>query len=221
FLLFQAYLDRVGFLRGEAADQIKVVNLARVEVFVGALLAAMLVYLFSSMAIRAVGKTAGKIIEEVRRQFKADPGIMAGTSRPDYARAVDITAKAGLREMMAPGLLAVGLPIAVGVIFKFIPGYDAAMTVAAILMVGTITGIMMASFMNNGGGAWDNAKKMIESGELKDEEGNVIGKGTLTHAAAVVGDTVGDPFKDTAGPSLHVLVKLLSTITLVLAPLFI
>ncbi|MDP2719239.1 MAG: sodium-translocating pyrophosphatase [Dehalococcoidia bacterium] len=221
FLLFQAYLDRVGFLRGEAADQIKVVNLARVEVFVGALLAAMLVYLFSSMAIRAVGKTAGKIIEEVRRQFKADPGIMAGTSRPDYARAVDITAKAGLREMMAPGLLAVGLPIAVGVIFKFIPGYDAAMTVAAILMVGTITGIMMASFMNNGGGAWDNAKKMIESGEFKDEEGNVIGKGTPTHAAAVVGDTVGDPFKDTAGPSLHVLVKLLSTITLVLAPLFI
>ncbi|MFC1930275.1 sodium-translocating pyrophosphatase [Chloroflexota bacterium] len=218
FLLFQAYMDRVGFLRGEVFDT---VNLARVEVFVGALLAAMLVYLFSAMAIRAVGNTAGKIIEEVRRQFKADPGIMAGTSRPDYARAVDITAKAGLREMMAPGILAVGLPIAVGVIFRFIPGYDSAMAVAAILMVGTIVGIMMASFMNNGGGAWDNAKKMIESGELKDDEGNVIGKGTLTHEAAVVGDTVGDPFKDTAGPSLHVLVKLLSTITLVLAPLFI
>jgi K(+)-stimulated pyrophosphate-energized sodium pump len=219
FLLFQAYLDRVAFLRG--LKEFNEVNLARVEVFVGAMLAVMLVFLFSSLAIRAVGKTASKIIEEVRRQFKADPGIMKGTSRPDYAKAVDITARAGLREMMAPGLLAVGTPVVIGVIFHFIPGYDAAMAVAAVLMVGTIGGIMMASFMNNGGGAWDNAKKLIESGEFKDEKGQVIGKGTPTHAAAVVGDTVGDPFKDTAGPSLHVLVKLLSTITLVLAPLFI
>ncbi len=219
FLLFQAYLERVQFLRG--AKEVIPVNLARVEVFVAAMLAVMLVFLFSSMAIRAVGNTAGKIIEEVRRQFKADPGIMKGTSRPDYARAVDITARAGLREMMAPGLLAVGTPVVIGVVFRFIPGYDAAMAVAAFLMVGTIAGIMMASFMNNGGGAWDNAKKLIESGEFKDEKGQVIGKGTPTHAAAVVGDTVGDPFKDTAGPSLHVLVKLLSTITLVLAPLFV
>lgn len=219
FLLFQAYLDRVAFLRHikEFAD----VNLARVEVFVGALLAVMLVFLFSSMAIKAVGRTASQIIEEVRRQFREDPGIMKGTSKPDYARAVDITARAGLREMILPGALVVGLPLIVGVIFRMIPGYDAAMTVAAILMVGTIGGIMLASFMNNGGGAWDNAKKLIESGEFKDEKGNVIGKGTPTHAAAVVGDTVGDPFKDTAGPSLHVLIKLLATVTLVLAPLFI
>ncbi|MBU2009436.1 MAG: sodium-translocating pyrophosphatase [Chloroflexi bacterium] len=218
FLLFQAYLDRVGFLRGV---DFKVVDLARPEVFVGGFLAVMLVFLFSALAIRAVGKTAAQIIDEVRRQFRADPGIMAGTSRPDYARAVDITTRAGLRQMVGPGLLAVGLPVGVGVVFNLIPDYDAAMAVGALLMVGTIGGIILASFMNNSGGAWDNAKKLIESGEFKDEEGNTIGKGSATHAAAVVGDTVGDPFKDTAGPSLHVLVKLLATITLVLSPLFI
>ena len=220
FLLFQAYLDRVSFLKFGVEGQYKVVDIARIEVFVGALLAVMLVYLFSSWAIKAVGKTAAKIIQEVRRQFKTDPGIMAGTSRPDYATAVDITARAGLREMIAPGLLPVLAPVVVGLLFKWL-GYDAAMVVAALLMVGTIAGIMLASFMNNGGGAWDNAKKMIEDGQLKDVKGNVIGKGTLTHAAAVVGDTVGDPLKDTAGPSLHVLVKLLATITLVMCPLFI
>jgi K(+)-stimulated pyrophosphate-energized sodium pump len=220
FLLFQAYLDRVSFLKFGVEGQYTVVDIAKIEVFVGALLAVMLVYLFSSWAIRAVGKTAAKIIQEVRRQFKADPGIMAGTSRPDYATAVDITARAGLREMIAPGLLPVLAPVVVGVVFKLL-GYDGAMVVAALLMVGTIGGIMLASFMNNGGGAWDNAKKMIEDGQLKDENGAVIGKGSFTHAAAVVGDTVGDPLKDTAGPSLHVLVKLLATITLVMCPLFI
>ena len=220
FLLFQAYLNRVSFLKFGVEGQYNIVDIAKIEVFVGALLAVMLVYLFSSWAIKAVGKTAAKIIQEVRRQFQADPGIMAGTSRPDYAAAVDITARAALREMIAPGLLPVLAPVVVGLLFKWL-GYDAAMVVAALLMVGTIAGIMLASFMNNGGGAWDNAKKMIEDGQLKDEKGNVIGKGTLTHAAAVVGDTVGDPFKDTAGPSLHVLVKLLSTITLVMCPLFI
>jgi K(+)-stimulated pyrophosphate-energized sodium pump len=181
----------------------------------------MLVFFFSSLAISAVGRTASKIIEEVRRQFRENPKIMKGTARPDYARTVDITARAGLRQMIAPGVLAVLLPVAVGVIFNFVPGYDAAMAVAAVLMVGTMAGIMLASFMNNGGGAWDNAKKMIEAGDLKDAKGRPIKKGTQTHAAAVVGDTVGDPLKDTAGPSLHVLVKLLSTITLVLCPLFI
>ena len=197
------------------------VNLARVEVFVGALLAAMLVYLFASFAIRAVSTTAGKIIEEVRRQFREFPEIMKGTKRPDYARAVDITARAALRGMIAPGLLPVVAPILIGVLFRLSPQYDAAMVVAALLMVGTISGIMMASFMNNGGGAWDNAKKYIEDNQLKDESGKVLGKGSSAHAAAVVGDTVGDPFKDTAGPSLHVLVKLLSTITLVMVPLFV
>jgi K(+)-stimulated pyrophosphate-energized sodium pump len=220
FLLFQAYLDRVSFLKFGQEGRYTVVDIARVEVFVGALLAVMIVFLFSSWAIKAVGKTAGAIINEVRRQFKADPGIMAGTSRPDYSRAVDITARAGLREMVLPGLLPVLAPVVIGLAFKA-AHYDAAMVVAAVLMVGTIAGIMLASFMNNGGGAWDNAKKMIEDGQLMDEKGNVITKGSFTHAAAVVGDTVGDPFKDTAGPSLHVLVKLLSTITLVMCPLFI
>jgi K(+)-stimulated pyrophosphate-energized sodium pump len=140
---------------------------------------------------------------------------------PDYAKAVDITTRAGLREMIAPGLLPVLGPIVIGVVFRLIPGYDAAMAVGAVLMVGTIVGIMMASFMNNGGGAWDNAKKMIEDGQLKDENGNVLGKKSFAHQAAVVGDTLGDPLKDTAGPSLHVLVKLLATITLVMCPLFI
>jgi K(+)-stimulated pyrophosphate-energized sodium pump len=219
FLLFQAYLDRVAFLRG--VEVFNDVNIARVEVFVGALLAVMLVFLFSSWAIRAVSRTASKIIEEVRRQFREFPGILTGKTRPDYARAVDITARASLRGMILPGLLPVVAPIVIGVIFKPFADYDSAMVVAALLMVGTIAGIMMASFMNNGGGAWDNAKKFIEDGQLKDDEGKPIGKGSFTHAAAVVGDTVGDPFKDTAGPSLHVLVKLLSTITLVMCPLFI
>ncbi|TES84681.1 MAG: sodium-translocating pyrophosphatase, partial [Dehalococcoidia bacterium] len=210
FLLFQAYLDRVSFIKFGEVGLYNVVDIARIEVFVGALLAVMIVYLFSAWAIKAVGRTASKIIEEVRRQFREDPGILAGTSKPDYARAVDITTRAGLREMIAPGLLPVLGPVIIGVIFRFIPGYDAAMVVAAVLMVGTIGGIMMASYMNNAGGAWDNAKKMIEDGQLKDDQGKVIGKGSPTHAAAVVGDTLGDPLKDTAGPSLHVLVKMLA-----------
>jgi K(+)-stimulated pyrophosphate-energized sodium pump len=174
----------------------------------------MLVFLFSSYAIRAVGSAAEVMIEEVRRQFRADPGIMLGTSRPDYAQAVDISTRTALRAMILPGALAIGLPIAVGVILR----YEAA---AAMLMVGTMVGILMALFMNNGGGAWDNAKKSIELGKLTDADGNILKKGSEAHAASVVGDTVGDPFKDTAGPSLHVLIKLLATITLVLAPLFI
>jgi K(+)-stimulated pyrophosphate-energized sodium pump len=239
FLLFQAYLERVSSIavaKGYVAAgtvapgnvipsiPIDTVNLARVDIWVGALLAAMLVYFFCSLAIKAVSRTASKIIEEVRRQFREDPGIMKGTSKPDYARAVDITAKAALRGMIAPGLIPVLAPLVIGVIFRLLPasaGYNSAMVVAAVLMVGTIGGILMASFMNNGGGAWDNAKKYIEDNQLKDENGKVQGKGSFAHAAAVVGDTVGDPFKDTAGPSVHVLVKLLATITLVLAPLFV
>jgi K(+)-stimulated pyrophosphate-energized sodium pump len=211
FLLFSAYLDRVALLTGKPFNT---VNLAKVEVFIGGLLGAMLVYAFSSLAIRAVGVAGGAIIEEVRRQFREHPGIMAGTEKPDYARVVDITTSSALRNMIAPGLLAVGAPIVVGIVLK-------AEAEAAMLMVGTMAGVILATVLNNGGGAWDNAKKYIELGGLKDAAGNAIGKGTPAHAAAVVGDTVGDPFKDTAGPSLHVLVKLLSTITLVLAPLFI
>jgi K(+)-stimulated pyrophosphate-energized sodium pump len=222
FLLFQAYLERVSILGNRAIESLTV-DLVKPEIFVGALLAAMLVYFFCSLAIRAVSKTATKIIEEVRRQFRENPGIMKGTVKPDYARAVDITARAALKGMIAPGLLPVLAPLVIGLVFRFIPAYrpSAPLVVAAVLMVGTIGGILMASFMNNGGGAWDNAKKYIEDNQLKDENGKVLGKGSEAHKAAVVGDTVGDPFKDTAGPSVHVLVKLLATITLVLAPLFI
>jgi K(+)-stimulated pyrophosphate-energized sodium pump len=233
FLLFSAYLDKVKERLEIPLTAELPIDLANVDVFVGGLLGVMLVFLFSSLAIRAVGNAGGAIIEEVRRQFRADPGIMAGTSRPDYRAAVDITAKAALREMVLPGILAVGLPVAVGLIFRFtrdsevvVNGmvYEDAsgwLAVSGVLIIGTIGGIMMATVLNNGGGAWDNAKKFIESGGLKDEEGNVLGKGSDPHKAAVVGDTIGDPFKDTAGPSLHVLIKLLATITLVLAPLFI
>ena len=211
FLLFSAYLDKVAQLTGKPFNS---VDLAKVEVFLGGFLGAMLVYLFSSLAIRAVGRAGAAIIQEVRMQFREHPGIMAGTEEPNYARVVDITTASALRNMIAPGLLAVGAPIVVGVLLK-------AEAEAALLMVGTMAGVILATVLNNGGGAWDNAKKYIESGMLKDEQGRVLGKGTPAHAAAVVGDTVGDPFKDTAGPSLHVLIKLLATITLVLAPLFV
>jgi K(+)-stimulated pyrophosphate-energized sodium pump len=208
FLLFSAYLDE---LKNYNAG-LDSVNLAKPEVFLGGLLGAMLVFFFSGLAIKAVGKAAGVVIQDVRAQFKEHPGIMLGTEKPDYGRTVDIVTRGALRQMIAPGLVAVGTPIAVGLFFKqFNVGAEA---VAALLMVGTITGIVLATFLNNSGGAWDNAKKFIEMG-------NYGGKGSPTHKAAVVGDTVGDPFKDTAGPSLHVLIKLLATITLVLAPRFI
>lgn len=228
FLLFSAYLDKVALIRqflegvrpespeGQAIFAAShVVNLGRVEVFVGAMLGAMLIFLFSALAIRAVGSTAEKIIEETRRQFRERPGIMAGTERPDYARAVDITARGALRSMIVPGLLAVGAPILIGIILR----WEAE---AGLLMVGTIAGIILATVLNNSGGAWDNAKKWIESeGVLNPTTGELEKKRSEAHKAAVVGDTVGDPFKDTAGPSIHVLIKLLATITLVLAPLFI
>ncbi|HWP63108.1 MAG TPA: sodium-translocating pyrophosphatase [Candidatus Binatia bacterium] len=215
FLLFSAYIDKVNLILSRRGDPLmEAVDLADVNVFIAAFLASMLVYLFSSLAIRAVGRAASSIILEVRRQFREHPGIMDFSEKPDYARVVDITTRAALREMVAPGLVAVLMPVVVGILL----GYQA---VAGLLMVGTIAGVLLATVLNNGGGAWDNAKKFIEAGHLTDEQGNVIGKKTEAHAAAVVGDTVGDPFKDTAGPSLHVLVKLLATITLVLAPLFI
>jgi K(+)-stimulated pyrophosphate-energized sodium pump len=208
FLLFSAYLDEVAHY----GAKLESVNIAKPEVFVGGLLGAMLVFLFSALAIRAVGKAAYYVINEVRRQFKENPNILKGTAKPDYGRCVDIVTVGALKEMVLPGLIAVGMPVMVGIVFRLI-GMGAEV-VAAFLMVGTISGILMATFLNNSGGAWDNAKKFIETGAYG-------GKGSETHKAAVVGDTVGDPFKDTAGPSLHVLIKLLSTITLVLAPLFV
>jgi len=203
FLLFSAYMDEVAAITGKAFT---VVNIATVSVFCGAMLGAMLVFLFSALAIRAVGETAQYIIMDVRRQFK-NPGILAGTVKPDYASCVDITTKGALKNMILPGTIAVALPVFVGYVLK----YEA---MAAFLMVATITGVLMALVLNNAGGAWDNAKKYIETGAGG-------GKGSDTHKAAVVGDTVGDPFKDTAGPSLHVLIKLLATLSLVLVPLFI
>jgi K(+)-stimulated pyrophosphate-energized sodium pump len=203
FLLFSAYMDEVAVLTGSAFS---VVNLASVPVFIGGLLGAMLVFLFSSLAIRAVGKTAGYIIQDVRRQFK-NKGILSGKVKPNYASCVDITTRGALKAMVLPGALAVLFPIIVGVLLK-------AEATAGLLMVATIAGVLLALVLNNSGGAWDNAKKYVETGALG-------GKGSDTHKATVVGDTVGDPFKDTAGPSIHVLIKLLATITLVLAPLFI
>jgi len=211
FLLFSAYLDEVKKITGKLHIPI---DLTDINVFVGGFLGATLVFFFCALTVRAVGKAAGDIIEEVRRQFRENPGIMTYEVKPDYARCVDITTKAALREMVLPGILVVVFPVVVGVFLK-------AEAMASFLMVGTMAGILMATVLNNAGGAWDNAKKFIESGNLKDDAGMVLGKGSLAHAAAVVGDTVGDPFKDTSGPSLHVLIKLLATITLVLAPLFI
>src|SRR5262245_12044943 len=218
FLLFSAYLDEVRKITGAHMA----VDLTKVPVFVGGLLGATLVFVFSALAIKAVGRAAQVVIAEVRRQFKENAGIMAGTEKPDYGRCVDIVTVGALREMVLPGLLAVLAPVLIGFTFKYLSPYGqiGAESVAALLMVGPIAGILMATVMNNGGGAWDNAKKYIESGEFK-VDGVVVGKRSEPHKAAVVGDTVGDPFKDTAGPSLHVLIKLLSTITLVLAPLFI
>jgi K(+)-stimulated pyrophosphate-energized sodium pump len=215
FLLFSAYIDKINLIQtNRGGPLLESVNLADVNVFIAALIGAMLVYFFSSLAIRAVGKAAQAIIVEVRRQFREMPGIMDYTQRPDYARVVDITTRSALRQMILPGVVAVATPIIVGLLLR-------QEAVAGLLMVGTIAGVLLATVLNNGGGAWDNAKKYIEAGHLTDDKGNVLGKGTGAHAAAVVGDTVGDPFKDTAGPSLHVLVKLLATISLVLAPLFI
>ncbi len=208
FLLFSAYLDEVRGLTGQELA----VNFAKPQVFVAGLLGAMLVFWFSSLAMTAVRVAAQSVITEVRRQFREMPGIMQGTQQPDYGRCVDIVTLGALKAMVVPGALVVFFPIVVGLLFKLVGlGAEA---VAAFLMVATIAGILMAVFLNNGGGAWDNAKKYIETGHYG-------GKRSEAHKAAVVGDTVGDPFKDTAGPSLHVLIKLLATITLVLAPLFI
>jgi K(+)-stimulated pyrophosphate-energized sodium pump len=221
FLLFSAFLNKVELVlrtqaeaAGSSSEEIAklyevahTVNLSKVPVFIGALAGGVLIFLFASLAIRAVGRAAEGMITEVRRQFESDPGILAGTSKPDYATAVDISTRSALKAMIAPGVLAVAMPILVGVLLR----YEA---VAGMLIVGTMTGILLALVLNNGGAAWDNAKKLIEAGAHG-------GKGSEAHAASVVGDTVGDPFKDTAGPSLHVLIKLLATITLVLAPLFI
>lgn len=213
FLLFAAYFEIVANLKGIELIDAFVVNLGDPTIFVAGLIGGMLVFIFSGLAIRAVGNAAFEMINEVRRQFREIPGIMEGTGKPRYDQCVDIATKGALRAMVLPAMLPIIVPVALGLIYRF-AGFDAPAAVGALIMVGTMVGILMANLLNNGGGAWDNAKKYIE-------EGNHGGKGSPAHAAAVVGDTIGDPFKDTAGPSIHVLVKLLATISLVTASLFV
>ena len=195
------------------------VDIAKPEVLIGGLLGSMIIFYFTGLAIAAVGKTAGEVVIEVRRQFKEDPDIMTYKSKPDYERCVGLVTSAALREMRYPGLVCVITPIGIGVIFRIVGEAThrpllGAEVLAAYLMFGTVTGILMALFLDTAGGAWDNAKKFIELG-------NFGGKNSEAHKASVTGDTVGDPFKDTAGPSLHVVIKLLSTTILVAGPLFI
>jgi K(+)-stimulated pyrophosphate-energized sodium pump len=193
--LFAAFRTTVG---------LDVIDVANPQVMGGLLLGAMLPFLFSSMAMKAVGEAAFKMIEEVRRQFREIPGLMEGKAEAEYAKCVDISTQAAIKEMVVPGLMAVIVPVAVGF-------YDVA-ALGGLLAGVTSSGVMMAIFMSNAGGAWDNAKKFIESGAHG-------GKGSDAHKASVVGDTVGDPFKDTAGPSLNILIKLMSVVALVIAPL--
>lgn len=195
--LFAAFRATVG---------LDVIDLSDAKVMGGLFVGAMLPFLFSSMAMRAVGRAAFQMIEEVRRQFREIPGLMEGTGRADYAKCVDISTQAAIREMVAPGLMAVIVPVVVGF-------YDTA-ALGGLLAGVTSSGVLMAIFMSNAGGAWDNAKKFIEAGAHG-------GKGSDAHKASVVGDTVGDPFKDTAGPSLNILIKLMTVVALVIAPLLV
>jgi K(+)-stimulated pyrophosphate-energized sodium pump len=187
-----------------ATAGIAVIDLSRPEIMGGLFIGAMLPFLFSSMAMQAVGRAAQDMINEVRRQFKEIPGLMEGKATADYARCVDIATAAAIRKMVVPGLMAVVVPVAVGFYDKY--------ALAGLLAGVTVSGVMMAIFQANAGGAWDNAKKHIEAGAHG-------GKGSDAHKAAVVGDTVGDPFKDTSGPSLNILIKLMSVVALVIAPM--
>ena len=196
--LFSAYASAVG-LRTTGLDIINP------EVTIGLLIGGMIPFFIAALTMTAVGRAAAGMVEEVRRQFREIPGLMEGTAKPDSARCVDISTRAALREMIAPGLLAVSIPVVVG--------YLSINALGGLLAGATVTGVLMALFMANSGGAWDNAKKYIEQGAHG-------GKGSDAHKAAVVGDTVGDPFKDTAGPAMNILIKLMSVVALVLAPWF-
>jgi len=194
----------VGF--GQAVN-LEVANLLDEKVLIGLFLGGLLPCIFSALSMKAVGEAAGDMVVEVRRQFKEIPGIMQGTGKPDYKRCIEISTGAALKKMIAPGLITVAAPVVVGLIL----GPEA---LAGLLTGALIVGFLLAVIMANAGGAWDNAKKYIEAG-------NLGGKGSATHKAAVVGDTVGDPFKDTSGPSLNILIKLLSIVALIIAPLLI
>lgn len=195
--LFASYSKAVGL------DSIDILNpLVVVGLFIGGILP----FVFSALTMESVGKAANEMIEEVRRQFKEIPGIMEGTGKPEYAKCVEISTKSALKEMLVPGLMAVIVPLLVGIVL----GTEA---LGGMLAGALVTGVVMAIFMSNAGGAWDNAKKHIE-------EGAYGGKGSEAHKAAVVGDTVGDPFKDTSGPSINILIKLMTIVALVFAPIF-
>ncbi|MDP7509394.1 MAG: sodium/proton-translocating pyrophosphatase, partial [Dehalococcoidia bacterium] len=182
------------------------INLLDHKVLVGLLVGAMLPFLFSAFTMSAVGRAAFSIVNEVRRQFREIPGLMEGTNRPEYAKCVDIATRGALREMIIPGLMAVVVPVSAG----FILGTEA----LGGLLIGAVgSGFMLAIMMATAGGAWDNAKKYVELG-------NFGGKGSEAHKAAVEGDVVGDPFKDTSGPSLNILLKLMAIVSLVFAPVF-
>jgi K(+)-stimulated pyrophosphate-energized sodium pump len=196
--LFSAYTQAV---------QLELINLLKPEVVIGFFLGGVLPFLIASVTMTAVGRAAFKMVAEVRRQFAEIPGLMEGKAKPDSERCVAISAKSALQEMILPGMIAILAPIVVG----FVLGKEA---LGGLLAGATLTGVLLALMMANGGGAWDNAKKFIEAG-------NLGGKGSDAHKAAVVGDTVGDPFKDTSGPSMNILIKLMAMVSLVLAPLFI
>jgi K(+)-stimulated pyrophosphate-energized sodium pump len=188
------------------AVKLSTIDIMNPRTIIGMFLGGMLTFLFSALTMNSVSKAAYKMIEEVRRQFRDDPGILAGTSRPDYKKCVGISTQAALHEMLVPGILAAASPIVVGLLL----GTEA---LGGMLAGALITGVLMAIYMSNAGGAWDNAKKYIEGGTHG-------GKGSEAHHAAVVGDTVGDPFKDTSGPSINILIKLMTVVSLVFAPLF-
>jgi K(+)-stimulated pyrophosphate-energized sodium pump len=189
------------------AAHIKSIDITEPETIVGLFLGGVIPFLVASLTLNSVGNGAFKMVEEIRRQFREIPGLMAGTGKPDTARCIDISTQAALREMIAPGVIALTAPILVGLIF----GIHA---LGGMLIGATVTGVLLALFMANAGGAWDNAKKYVE-------QGNLGGKGSDCHKAAIVGDTVGDPLKDTAGPAMNILIKLMSIVALVLVPLFI
>lgn len=194
------------FVSYAEAVQLKSIDILDSRVIIGLMIGGMLPFLFSAMTMQSVSKAAYQMIEEVRRQFRANPEIMEGTVKPDYKSCVAISTTAALKEMLVPGVMAVAAPLVVGIVLG--PG-----ALGGLLAGALVTGVMMAIFMSNAGGAWDNAKKYIE-------DGNYGGKGSEAHKAAVVGDTVGDPFKDTSGPSINILIKLMTIVSLVFAPLF-
>ena len=203
--LFVTFIATFNTATGASVDITGLMNLADPIVVSGLFIGGLLPFLFSAMTMESVGRAAQQMIEEVRRQFRADKGILEGTSKPDYSRCVDISTQSALKEMLPPGILAIVAPVVVGLLL----GYKG---LGGLLAGSLLTGVLLSIFMANAGGAWDNAKKSIEA---------LGGKGSNAHKAAVVGDTIGDPFKDTSGPSLNILIKLMSIVALIFIPLFI